>query len=80
MPVITGAELSADIEERIRALVSDAVFVDALKLAEEAGTAARSTSCLSACWRGIWTSIKTPSSMPSGHCPAEAAGRQPRCV
>jgi indolepyruvate ferredoxin oxidoreductase beta subunit len=40
MPVITGAEsYPADIEERIRALVSDAVFVDALKLAEEAGTA-----------------------------------------
>jgi len=40
MPVITGAEsYPADIEERIRALVPDAVFVDALKLAEEAGTA-----------------------------------------
>jgi len=39
MPVITGAEsYPADIEERIRALVPDAVFVDALKLAEEAGT------------------------------------------
>jgi len=40
MPVITGAEsYPSDIEERIRALVPDAVFVDALKLAEEAGTA-----------------------------------------
>lgn len=40
MPVITGAvSYPADIEERIRALVPDAVFVDALKLAEEAGTA-----------------------------------------
>jgi len=40
MPVITGAEsYPADIEEHIRALVPDAVFVDALKLAEEAGTA-----------------------------------------
>ena len=40
MPVITGAEsYPADIEERIRAQVPDAVFVDALKLAEEAGTA-----------------------------------------
>jgi len=39
MPVITGAEsYPSDIEERIRALVPDAVFVDALKLAEEAGT------------------------------------------
>jgi indolepyruvate ferredoxin oxidoreductase beta subunit len=40
MPVITGAEeYPADIEERIRALVPDAVFVDALQLAKEAGNA-----------------------------------------
>ena len=40
MPVITGAEqYPADIEERIKALVPDAVFVDALRLAQEAGNA-----------------------------------------
>ncbi len=40
MPVITGAEqYPADIEERIKALVPDTVFVDALRLAQEAGNA-----------------------------------------
>jgi indolepyruvate ferredoxin oxidoreductase beta subunit len=40
MPVITGAEAyPADIEDRIRVLVPDAVFVDALGLAKEAGNA-----------------------------------------
>ena len=40
MPVITGAqEYPADIEARIKAIVPDAVFVDGLKLAREAGNA-----------------------------------------
>jgi indolepyruvate ferredoxin oxidoreductase beta subunit len=40
MPVITGAEqYPADIEQRIRAAVPDAVFVDALGLATKAGSA-----------------------------------------
>ena len=40
MPVITGVEkYPADIEERITALVPDAVFVDALRLAQDAGNA-----------------------------------------
>jgi indolepyruvate ferredoxin oxidoreductase, beta subunit len=40
MPVITGAEAyPADIEARIRAAVPGAVFVDALRLATEAGSA-----------------------------------------
>ena len=40
MPVITGTEqYPADIEQRIRAVVPDAVFVDALSLANEAGSA-----------------------------------------
>jgi indolepyruvate ferredoxin oxidoreductase beta subunit len=40
MPVITGAEAyPADIEQRIRAAVPDAVFVDALGIAAEAGNA-----------------------------------------
>jgi indolepyruvate ferredoxin oxidoreductase beta subunit len=40
MPVITGTEeYPADIEEKIRAIVPDAVFVDALRLATEAGNA-----------------------------------------
>ena len=40
MPVITGAEqYPADIEQRISAAVPDAVFVDALSLAGEAGSA-----------------------------------------
>ncbi len=38
MPVVTGAEqYPADIEERIKALVPSAVFIDALSLAREAG-------------------------------------------
>ena len=40
MPVITGAEVyPADIEQRIHAAVPDAVFVDALGIAAEAGNA-----------------------------------------
>ena len=40
MPVITGAEVyPADIEQRIRTAVPDAVFVDALGIAAEAGNA-----------------------------------------
>ena len=40
MPVITGAEAyPADIEQRIRAAVPDAVFVDALGIAAEVGNA-----------------------------------------
>ena len=38
MPVITGAEeYPGDIEEKIKAAVPDAIFVDALTLAKEAG-------------------------------------------
>ena len=40
MPVITGAQqYPADIESRVSAMVPDAVFVDALSLAKEAGNA-----------------------------------------
>ncbi len=40
MPVITGAEpYPADIEDRIREMVPDTVFLDALSLANEAGNA-----------------------------------------
>jgi indolepyruvate ferredoxin oxidoreductase beta subunit len=39
MPVVTGAEqYPADIEERIKVQVPDAVFVDALSLAKQAGS------------------------------------------
>ena len=66
MPVITGAEeYPADIEERVKAIVPDAVFVDALRLAQEAGNAKAVNIVLIGVLRAIWILIKTPSSKPS---------------